>query len=300
MYKEFCCTSASSSVGMLVMCFCALWVLCLCCCLTDWLQRTMMETNPYLLGLTVVVTIVHSVFEFLAFKNGMYFSLQQWLYDVNAWWICTYVQYLCPPIADIQFWRTRESLAGLSVRSVFFNVFQSLIVLLYILDSETNFVIIISCFIGLLIEVWKITKVCKVSLNTENCFLGVIPRISLTDQPSYVESSTKEYDRVSMHASTQQHTLMYIVSADEWRMHSYVCTVCTYKYAYHFISTNLYHTICTVVSQFLVLIVHCTMHDGIDTVMRYMMPNLVQIIVVCDRWITSVGLWCCSLSDSRG
>lgn len=30
----------------------------------------MMETNPYLLGLTVVVTIVHSVFEFLAFKNG--------------------------------------------------------------------------------------------------------------------------------------------------------------------------------------------------------------------------------------
>lgn len=31
----------------------------------------MMETNPYLLGLTVVVTIVHSVFEFLAFKNGM-------------------------------------------------------------------------------------------------------------------------------------------------------------------------------------------------------------------------------------
>ena len=32
----------------------------------------MMETNPYLLGLTVVVTIVHSVFEFLAFKNGAF------------------------------------------------------------------------------------------------------------------------------------------------------------------------------------------------------------------------------------
>ena len=112
------------------------------------------------------------------------------------------------PVADIQFWRTRESLVGLSVRSVFFNVFQSLIVLLYILDSETNFVIIISCFIGLLIEVWKITKVCKVSLSTENRFLGIFPWISLSDQPSYVESSTKEYDRVSMHPNPATHPFM--------------------------------------------------------------------------------------------
>ena len=29
-----------------------------------------MDTNPYILGLTVIVSIVHSVFEFLAFKNG--------------------------------------------------------------------------------------------------------------------------------------------------------------------------------------------------------------------------------------
>jgi hypothetical protein len=34
------------------------------------LQRTLVETNPYLLGLTIIVSIVHSVFEFLAFKNG--------------------------------------------------------------------------------------------------------------------------------------------------------------------------------------------------------------------------------------
>ena len=60
---------------------------------------------------------------------------------------------------DIQFWNERKSLEGLSVRSVFFNVFQSLIVLLYVLDNETNFVIKFSCFIGLGIECWKITKV---------------------------------------------------------------------------------------------------------------------------------------------
>ena len=31
-----------------------------------------METNPYLLGVTMIVTLVHTVFEFLAFKNGKF------------------------------------------------------------------------------------------------------------------------------------------------------------------------------------------------------------------------------------
>lgn len=34
------------------------------------LQEAMVETNPYLLGLTVAISILHSIFEFLAFKNG--------------------------------------------------------------------------------------------------------------------------------------------------------------------------------------------------------------------------------------
>jgi len=60
--------------------------------------------------------------------------------------------------SDIQFWRSRKTLEGLSVRSVFFNVFQSVIVLFYVMDNETNTVVIISCFVGLLIEIWKINK----------------------------------------------------------------------------------------------------------------------------------------------
>ena len=38
----------------------------------NFLQQTLLDTNPYLLGLTVAVSILHSVFEFLAFKNGVY------------------------------------------------------------------------------------------------------------------------------------------------------------------------------------------------------------------------------------
>ncbi|XP_031953785.1 cleft lip and palate transmembrane protein 1, partial [Corvus moneduloides] len=130
----------------------------------DSVKVALLETNPYLLALTIVVSIVHSVFEFLAFKN------------------------------DIQFWNSRQSLEGLSVRSVFFGVFQSLVVLLYILDNETNFVVQLSVFIGLLIDLWKITKVMDVRLDRENKVAGMLPRVSFTDKSTYVESSTKVYD----------------------------------------------------------------------------------------------------------
>ncbi|XP_075302319.1 putative lipid scramblase CLPTM1 isoform X2 [Opisthocomus hoazin] len=130
----------------------------------DSVKVALLETNPYLLALTIVVSIVHSVFEFLAFKN------------------------------DIQFWNSRQSLEGLSVRSVFFGVFQSLVVLLYILDNETNFVVQVSVFIGLLIDLWKITKVMDVRLDRENKVAGVFPRVIFKDKSTYVESSTKVYD----------------------------------------------------------------------------------------------------------
>lgn len=133
----------------------------------DSLKETLLETNPYLLVLTFVVSILHTIFELLAFKN------------------------------DIQFWRDRKSLEGLSVRSVFFTVFQSLIVLLYVLDNETNFMIKMSCFIGLGIEVWKIQKVVNVGINYENKWFGVIPSITFTDKGSYVESSTRQYDNLA-------------------------------------------------------------------------------------------------------
>uniref|UniRef100_G3UCH1 CLPTM1 regulator of GABA type A receptor forward trafficking n=1 Tax=Loxodonta africana TaxID=9785 RepID=G3UCH1_LOXAF len=40
----------------------------------DSVKVALLETNPYLLALTIIVSIVHSVFEFLAFKN----DLQAW------------------------------------------------------------------------------------------------------------------------------------------------------------------------------------------------------------------------------
>lgn len=133
----------------------------------DTVKELLLDTSPYLLAITVSVSILHSIFELLAFKN------------------------------DIQFWNNRQSLEGLSVRSVFFNVFQSTVVLLYVLDNETNVMVRISCFIGLFIEIWKINKVMDVKINREERVFGLIPKLSFTDKGSYVESSTKQYDMLA-------------------------------------------------------------------------------------------------------
>jgi hypothetical protein len=133
----------------------------------DYIKEALLDTSPILLGLTIVVSIAHSVFEFLAFKN------------------------------DIQFWKDRKSLEGLSVRSVFFNLFQSVVVLLYVMDNDTNTMIRVSIGIGLLIELWKIPKVVNIKLDRNNRLLGILPRVSFEDKGSYVESSTKQYDMMA-------------------------------------------------------------------------------------------------------
>ncbi|PIO71582.1 cleft lip and palate transmembrane protein 1, partial [Teladorsagia circumcincta] len=145
---------------------------------------------------TVFVSLLHTVFELLAFKN------------------------------DIQFWRSRKDLVGLSVRSVLFNIFQSLIVFLYICDNDTNWVVKISVGVGFLIECWKLPKVLNLELKLIHSlaatpstdaitarkekrtisytmidhtqkWLGVIPRMKITDKGSYVESMTKTYDNMA-------------------------------------------------------------------------------------------------------
>ena len=130
----------------------------------DALKEMILQTNPYLLVLTIIVSISHSVFEVLAFKN------------------------------DIQFWKTRDSLEGLSVRTTISNIISSFIVFLYVLDNDTNFVIRVSVFVGFLIETWKLTKVIHITFKPKQIFGIKLPMIQFEDKSTYVESNTKKYD----------------------------------------------------------------------------------------------------------
>eukprot|EP00879_Flechtneria_rotunda_P015322 GHRR01016016.1.p1 GENE.GHRR01016016.1~~GHRR01016016.1.p1 ORF type:complete len:211 (-),score=38.71 GHRR01016016.1:656-1288(-) len=80
----------------------------------DEIKRIFLEGNPYLLGLTMAVSMLHTVFDFLAFKN------------------------------DIGFWKDNKSMEGLSARSIVINAFCQLVIFLYLLDNETSMVVLLS------------------------------------------------------------------------------------------------------------------------------------------------------------
>lgn len=61
-------------------------------------KRVWLETNFWLLSLTCVVTLLHTVFEFLAFKS------------------------------DISFWRGKDSMEGISVKSLYMELGMSIII----------------------------------------------------------------------------------------------------------------------------------------------------------------------------
>ena len=56
----------------------------------DEIKRIFVETETWLLGITAAVSVLHTIFEFLAFKN------------------------------DISFWSQKDSMEGISVKSLYF------------------------------------------------------------------------------------------------------------------------------------------------------------------------------------
>ncbi|KAF2454532.1 CLPTM1 domain-containing protein [Lineolata rhizophorae] len=94
------------------------------------IKRVLIDSNVYLLGTTVVVSILHTVFEMLAFKN------------------------------DVSHWRKKKDNVGTSVRTILANVVMQTIIFLYLLDNNenTSWMILFGQGVGIAIEAWKITK----------------------------------------------------------------------------------------------------------------------------------------------
>lgn len=121
-----------------------------------------MEGNPYLLGITAMVSMLHSVFDFLAFKNGMLLQKHGSFLLGGSCLIA-----MLDVLADIQFWNKNKSMEGLSAKSVVVSFISQLIVFLYLLDNDTSWMIIASSGIGCCIEFWKIGKAMHVEVNIE-------------------------------------------------------------------------------------------------------------------------------------
>lgn len=130
----------------------------------DEIKRIWIETDPILLSVTMVVSLLHTVFELLAVKN------------------------------DISFWNNKDSMEGISVKSLYFELIQSIVIFLYLMDNgeQTSWMIVMSQAVGLIMQVWKIFKASKV-VRTQS-----FPYFSVQDKETYSQSETKQYDEIAM------------------------------------------------------------------------------------------------------
>ncbi|KAJ3044508.1 hypothetical protein HDV00_001935 [Rhizophlyctis rosea] len=177
---------------------------------TDEIKRMFKDTNPILLGLTMIVSILHSVFDFLAFKN------------------------------DIQFWRKKKSMEGLSFRTIVLNVFFQLVIFLYLMDNETSKMILVSNGIGLVIEVWKIQKAVIVKRKEAFPFVEFVDRY----KPSKLVAKTQKYDEMAfkylsyvMYPLLGGYAIYSVMYQEHKSWYSYIIgTLVGFVYAFGFIT----------------------------------------------------------------
>ncbi|KAJ7432996.1 cleft lip and palate transmembrane protein 1-domain-containing protein [Mycena galericulata] len=137
----------------------------------DEVKRMLLETNPWFLGLTGLVTVLHMLFEMLAFKS------------------------------DVSHWRQKKEMVGVSVRTIITNVFVQFIILLYLIDNNenTSWMILFGSGTGVLIEAWKITKAVDISVIPAPAGSFFPYKLDIKDKHvlSEDEKKTQEYDKLA-------------------------------------------------------------------------------------------------------
>ncbi|KAJ7639355.1 cleft lip and palate associated transmembrane protein [Roridomyces roridus] len=137
----------------------------------DEVKRMLLETNPWFLGITVLVSVLHMVFEMLAFSS------------------------------DVSHWRQKKEMVGVSVRTIITNVIVQFIILLYLIDNNenTSWMILFGSGTGVLIEAWKITKAVDISLAPAPAGSLLPYKIEVKDKHvlSEDEKKTQEYDKLA-------------------------------------------------------------------------------------------------------
>ena len=102
----------------------------------DELRLAMVETHPVLLSVTMVISMLHILFDVLAFKS------------------------------DVSFWYSIKSLRGLSKRTVFIDLICQIIIAAYLYEEETTILVLAPSVLSIFLQAWKCTRVVTMSSST--------------------------------------------------------------------------------------------------------------------------------------
>jgi len=128
----------------------------------DELRYFLQDERLYRFALTNIISTLHVWFDYLAFRD------------------------------EVQFYRGRENLSGVSSSTVITRMMCSLIILLYLIDGGgTSWVVLFGLFTSFAVEVWKVFKLLRPTLTSK------FPFVAIRQLTSKQEQQTAEYDRIA-------------------------------------------------------------------------------------------------------
>lgn len=101
---------------------------------SDEVKGLFADTNLFFLLLTFLVAAFHLLFDILAFKH------------------------------DINYWRQRETMVGLSTKTVVWRCVSTVIIFLYLMDQQTSLLVLVPAGVGSIIEIWKVFRAYKIKV----------------------------------------------------------------------------------------------------------------------------------------
>merc|ERR1719391_1272224 len=131
---------------------------------TDEVKGIFADSNMALLAVTFVVSTVHLLFDFLAFKN------------------------------DISFWSGRTDMTGLSTRTLVWRAFSQTIIFLYLMEESTSLLVLIPTGVSVIIEFWKVSKAFSFDLSKR----GFYRKFEESKSNCEAEKLTEEIDNEAM------------------------------------------------------------------------------------------------------
>ena len=145
----------------------------------DEVRRLIADTKTWLLAVTMLASVLHLLFEFLAFKS------------------------------DVDFWKGNKSLRGLSARSVVMDLISQIVVLAYLVDQGSSLLVSVPAAGAILIQCWKVEKATGVRLDRSRPFPYIrcerLEAVALSaknakagDKGAMLDAATLRMDRLAM------------------------------------------------------------------------------------------------------
>lgn len=123
------------------------------------------NTNSYLLIVTMVVSVLHMIFEYLALKH------------------------------DVLFWQKTDAETlkrYVSLRAIFGEIFCNVVLWIYLYDQETGWLVLILMLGQIAVDCWKLTRVIEVRLERNGALVYPAFRSRVP------HSSSDDYDKIAL------------------------------------------------------------------------------------------------------